>query len=60
MNASKNNRIPNLYGRYILRYELRFNNFLLIDEIDKSKISSDQRSLFFTVSLYPLSFFIFK
>ena len=46
MNASKNNQIPNLYGRYILRYELRFNNFLLIDEIDKSKISSDQKSLF--------------
>ena len=60
MNASKNNRIPNLYGRYILRYELCFNNFLLIDEIDTSKISSDQKSLFFTASLYPLSFFIFK
>ena len=34
-----------------------FNNFLLIDATDKSKIISDQKSLFFAVSLYPLSFF---
>ena len=33
------------------------NNFLLIDATDKSKISSDQKRLFFAVSLYPLSFF---
>jgi len=60
MNASKNNRILNFYGRYILRYELRFNNFILIDEIDISKISSDQKSLFFTVSpLYRIPPFIF-
>ena len=31
-----------------------FNNFLLIDATDRSKISSDQKRLFFTVSLYPL------
>ena len=34
-----------------------FNNFLLIDATDRSKISSDQKFLFFAVSLYPLSFF---
>ena len=32
-----------------------FNNFLLIDVTDRSKISSDQQRLFFAVSLYPLS-----
>ena len=34
-----------------------FNNFLLIDATDRSKISSDQKRLFFSVSLYHLSFF---
>ena len=34
-----------------------FNIFLLIDATDKSKISSDQKRLFFAVSLHPLSFF---
>ena len=34
-----------------------FNNFLLIDETDISKISSDQKRLFIALSLYPLSFF---
>ena len=33
-----------------------FNNFFLINATDKSKISSDQKRLFFAVSLYPLSF----
>ena len=33
------------------------NNFLLIDATDRSKISSDQKRLFFAVSLYPLLFF---
>ena len=33
-----------------------FNNFLLIDATDRSKISSDQKRLFFAVSLYPLTF----
>ena len=33
------------------------NNFLLIDATDRNKISSDQKRLFFDVSLYPLSFF---
>ena len=32
-----------------------FNNFLLIDATDRSKISSDQKRLFFA-SLYPLLF----
>ena len=34
-----------------------FNNFLLIDATDKSKISSDWKRLFFALRLYPLSFF---
>ena len=33
------------------------NSFLLIDAIDRNKISSNQKRLFFAVSLYPLSFF---
>ena len=33
-----------------------FNNFLLIDVTDRSKISSNQKRLFFAASLYPLSF----
>ena len=36
-----------------------FNNFLLIDVTGRSKISSDQKRLFFALSLYPLSFFGF-
>ena len=31
--------------------------WVLIDATDRSKISSNQKRLFFTVSLYPLSFF---
>ena len=34
-----------------------FNNFLLIDATDKSKISSDRKLLFFALRLYHLSFF---
>ena len=34
-----------------------FNDFLLIYATDRSKISIDQKRLFFAVSLYPLSFF---
>ena len=34
-----------------------FNNFLLIDATDRSKISSDQKRLFSAVIQYPLSFF---
>ena len=34
-----------------------FNNFLLIDAADRSKISSDQKRFFIALSLYPLSFF---
>ena len=34
-----------------------FNNFLLLDVTDRSKISSDQKRLFFAVSQYLLSFF---
>ena len=34
-----------------------FNKFLLIDATDRSKISSDQKSFFIALSLYPLSFF---
>ena len=35
-----------------------FNNFLLIDATDKSKISRDQKRFFIALSLYPLSFFV--
>ena len=35
----------------------RFNNVLLIDATGRSNISSDQKRLFFAVTLYPLSFF---
>ena len=34
-----------------------FNNFLLIDATDRSKISGDQKRFFIVLSLYPLSFF---
>ena len=34
-----------------------FNNFLLIDATDRSKISNDQKRFLFALSLYPLSFF---
>ena len=34
-----------------------FNNFLIIDAIDRRKIGSDQKRLFIAVSLCPLSFF---
>ena len=34
-----------------------FNNFLLIDATDRSKIRSDQKRFFIALSLYPLSFF---
>ena len=48
----------NFYGRYVLNSVwVVFNNFLLIGTIDRSKISSDQKRLFFAVSLYPFSFF---
>ena len=34
-----------------------FDNFLLINATERRKIRSDQKRLFFTVSLYPLLFF---
>ena len=34
-----------------------FNDFLLIDATDRSKISGDQKRFFIAFSLYPLSFF---
>ena len=34
-----------------------FNNFLLIDATDRSKISSDKKRFFNELSLYSLSFF---
>ena len=34
-----------------------FNNFLLIDATDRSKIRSDQKRFFIALSLYPLSIF---
>ena len=44
---------------WTLRYSVLvvFNNFLLIDATDRSKISSDQKRFFIELSLYPLSFF---
>ena len=35
-----------------------FNNFLLIDATDRSKITSDKKRFFIALSLYPLSFFV--
>ena len=42
-----------------LRYSVWdvFNNFLLIDATDRSKISGDQKRFFIALCLYPLSFF---
>ena len=34
-----------------------FNNFLLIDATDRSKINSAQKRFFIALSIYPLSFF---
>ena len=34
-----------------------FNNVLLTDATDRSKISNDQKRFFIALSLYPLSFF---
>ena len=34
-----------------------FNNFLLTDATDRSKISGDQKRFFIALSLFPLSFF---
>ena len=44
---------------WTLRYSVLvvFNNFLLIDATDRSKISSDRWRFFIALSLYPLSFF---
>ena len=44
---------------WALSYSIRdgFNQFLLIDATDRSKISSDQKRFFIALSLYPLSFF---
>ena len=39
------------------RFKSRFNNVLLIDATDRSKISRDQKRFFIALSLYPLSFF---
>ena len=49
----------NLGGYYLIQYnsvQVVFYNFFLIDATDRSKISSDQKRLFFAVCLYPLSF----
>ena len=40
----------------VLRYEL-FLTIFSLDSTDRSKISTDQKRLFFAVSLYPLLFF---
>ena len=47
-----------LFG-WMLPYLVKFvfKNFFFTDATDRSKISSDQKHLFFTVCLYPLSFF---
>ena len=41
----------------LFRFFVVFNNFLLIDATARSKISSDQKRFFLSLSLYPLSFF---
>ena len=45
------------FSEFVWTPHVAFNNFLLIDATDRSKISNDQKRLFFAVSLYPLSFF---
>ena len=54
------------YESYVATFSIRmehnslqvfFNNFLLKDATDRSKISSDKKRLFVAVCLYPLSFF---
>ena len=47
----------NLYEHIRSSMWVVFNNFLLIDATDRSKISSDQKRFFIALSLYPLSFF---
>ena len=42
---------------FFVMHESFFNNFLLIDEINRSKISSNHHQIFFDVSLYPLWYF---
>ena len=37
-------------------FSVKYNNFVLIDATDRSKINSDQKRLFFAVSLYPFYF----
>ena len=41
----------------LFEFVCTLHSFLLIDATYRSKISSDQKRLFFAVSLYPLSFF---
>ena len=45
---------PNLYSSVLVV----FNNFLIIDATDRSKISSDQKGFFIALCLHTLSFFI--
>ena len=47
----------NLYEHIRSSMWVVFNNFLLIDATDRSKISNDQKRFFIALSLYPLSFF---
>ena len=47
----------NLYEFVCSSVLVVFNNFLLIDATDRSKIISDQERFFIALSLYPLSFF---
>ena len=58
---AKNERGYRLASQFVwtLRSSVKvvYNNFLLIDATDRNKIRSDQKRLFFDVSLYPLSFF---
>ena len=51
-------QLSELYRRYVLLYKSFFNNFLFIGATDRNMNSSDQKQLFFAVSLYLLSFFV--
>ena len=53
---SRTLQLLNLYWRYVVRPEFFFNNFLLIDATDRTKISSNYSLIFFDVSPNPHHF----
>ena len=45
------------FSEFVWALLVVFNNFVLIDATDRSKISWDQKRFFIALSLYPLLFF---